>query len=147
MSLEPINSLADSLAHGAASLTTRRRFLRRLGAAGLGLSLAGVMGGIRPRPAFAHGTRHHPCGPSPLCHSNQCSSGLCNHNNGCKNRKYATFRCTSSTAMCWGEDYRSQGGGWYQCCDCCCKTAKGDRCHGSKCGYPKYACICRSRVG
>jgi hypothetical protein len=146
---EALARAADGLAQRTARLTTRRRFLRRIGAIGLGATTAAVLGNFRLAPAFGYGTAKHPCGPSPLCRSSWCANGLCDQSAGCKYQRWEKGVCVSSAhnaRTIWAEDYRSQGKGWWQCMDCCCPHAKGGRCKG-KCGGKKYKCICRFRIG
>lgn len=132
----------DQVATTAARQMNRRKFLRRAGAGALGFSMAtALLGASRPKIARARGTQSSPCGPSPICPANWCDPVNCLGAAQCARRTYNSFTCTSSYSNSWVEDYRSTGGCYWHCSDCCCQYhTTGTICTNCT---GRRACICR----
>lgn len=129
----------------------RRSFLSGTLKAALAVGAGAVtIGHTWTDEAWAWGTCHSPCGPSPLCPSSACSGTRT------KNRNYNTFSCGSGNCS-WVESYcgsyipdcGSAGfRGRFDCCDKCSRDGAGTRCSRTSCRslYSYYACICRRRI-
>lgn len=134
----------DEMVRRAALGMTRRRFFRNGSAAALSFAIGTAYLGRRG-VALAYGSANHPCGPSPYCPRHRCYNGDCSNAAG---RKYGHYACNPRQGgQCWTEDYRSQGRGLWQCCDCCAFDGGGKKC--SSCGDAshRYACICHLQIG
>lgn len=143
----------------AASLMTRRRFLRNVGTTALGMALSVALAGTHfAGRSFANTVNRpsDPCGPSPKCRQVNCqNNGQCKTgtNDNCRCRPYAGGTCEGCgyaafpSGQCWVENYCGTGQGKWRCCDCCCarNADQGSIC-SSCAGAQRRRCICRIQL-
>lgn len=124
-----------ALATTLASVTSRRKFLRRAFSAVTVAGTTVALGGSHfTEPAYAAN-----CGPSPYCPTGSCLSDTqqCNPSRSCKNATYGHTTCDVSHPGCWLSSANTL------CCDCCCPEYwLGSFCPSDTCGST-YKCICQ----
>jgi hypothetical protein len=123
----PVELSVGKTAERVASISTRRRFLRRAleSAFILGTSAALVEGLFTERAAATH----TPCGASQVAPRCSCCGGGSACSSSCKKRNYGTNECGTQN-NCWVT-------GSYLCCDCCCHNPCTNL---NDCSQPNHTC-------
>jgi len=143
------------LTEKAATVVTRRTFLRRLGASGLALWVVSI---FPRRSALAYGSCESPCGPSLPCPISRCDNYWeCKCGGTYSTERRGPYSSTPNNCMgCsgdndwwepWCGDCWSPMRGFWECNDCCSTGLTSAYSTCSSCSVTKRKCICRADYG